>query len=96
MEIHCYCITPMQTTTHSCINNKKTQQKCLRTTNTSSMKQKLKTLHIYERTGFLTDYVKKTQFQTMFKIEVFNALQTRVGPSKYISLKKTLQNATPN
>jgi hypothetical protein len=33
---------------------------------------------------------------SMFKIEVFNALQTRFGPSKYTSLKTTLQNATPN
>ena len=32
----------------------------------------------------------------MFKIEVFNALQMRFGPSKYTSLKTTLQNATPN
>ena len=32
----------------------------------------------------------------MFKIEVFNALQTRFGPSKYTSLKTTFQNATPN
>ena len=28
----------------------------------------------------------------MFKIEVFNALQTQFGPSKYTSLKTTLQN----
>ena len=32
----------------------------------------------------------------VFKIEVFNALQMQFGPSKYTSLKKTLQNATPN
>jgi hypothetical protein len=32
----------------------------------------------------------------MFKIKVFNALQTRFGPLKYTSLKTTLQNATPN
>ena len=33
----------------------------------------------------------------VFKIEVFNALQTRFNPSKYTtSLKTTLQNATPN
>ena len=30
----------------------------------------------------------------MFKIEVFYALQTRFGPSKYTPLKKTLQNTT--
>ena len=31
------------------------------------------------------------------RLEVFNALQTRFGPSKYnTSLKTTLQNATPN
>jgi hypothetical protein len=28
---------------------------------------------------------------TMFKIEVFNGLQMRFGPSKYTSLKTTLQ-----
>ena len=33
---------------------------------------------------------------SVFKIEVFNALQMRLGPSKYTSLKTTLQNATPN
>ena len=27
---------------------------------------------------------------------VFNALHTRFGPSKYTSLKTTLQNAAPN
>jgi hypothetical protein len=32
----------------------------------------------------------------MFKIEVFNALQMRFGPSKYTSLKITLENAIPN
>ena len=32
----------------------------------------------------------------MFRIEVFNALQTRFGPSKYTSLKTTLRNTTPN
>jgi hypothetical protein len=32
----------------------------------------------------------------MFKIEVFNALQTQLGPSKYTSLKIALQNTTPN
>ena len=32
----------------------------------------------------------------VFKIEVFNALQTWFGTSKYTSLKTTLQNATPN
>jgi hypothetical protein len=31
-----------------------------------------------------------------FKIEVFNALQMWFNPSKYASLKTTLQNATPN
>jgi hypothetical protein len=31
----------------------------------------------------------------MFKIEVFNALQMRFGPSKYISLKIALQITTP-
>ena len=31
----------------------------------------------------------------MFKIEVFNALHTRFGPSKYTSLKTTLHNTTP-
>ena len=36
------------------------------------------------------------RFSPMFKIEVFNAFQTRFGPSKYTSLKTTLQNATPN
>ena len=30
-----------------------------------------------------------------FKIEVFNALQIRFGPSKYTSLKTTPQNVTP-
>ena len=34
--------------------------------------------------------------QPVFKIEVFNALQTLCGPSKCTSLKTTLQNATPN
>ena len=34
--------------------------------------------------------------RTMFKIKVINALQTRIGPSKYTSLKTTLQNAAPN
>jgi hypothetical protein len=33
--------------------------------------------------------------QLAFKNEVFNALQTRFGPSKYTSLRTTLQNATP-
>ena len=33
---------------------------------------------------------------SMVKIEVFNALQMRFGPSKYTSLKTTLQNAAPN
>ena len=32
----------------------------------------------------------------VFKIEVFSALQTRIGSSKYTSLKTTLQNATSN
>ena len=32
----------------------------------------------------------------MFKIEVFDALQTWFGPSKYTSLKTNLQNATLN
>ena len=32
----------------------------------------------------------------MFKIEVFNVLQTRFGASQYTSLKTTLRNATPN
>ena len=32
----------------------------------------------------------------MFKIEVFNALQTRFGLSKHASFKIALQNATPN
>ena len=31
----------------------------------------------------------------MFKIEVFNALQMRFGPSKYTSLKTTLQETQP-
>ena len=30
----------------------------------------------------------------MFKIEVFNALQMWLGPSKYTSFKTTLHNAT--
>ena len=34
--------------------------------------------------------------ETMFKIEVFNALQMQFGHSKYTSLKTTLQSATPN
>ena len=34
--------------------------------------------------------------QSVFKIEVSNALQTRYGPSKYTSLKTTLHNAIPN
>ena len=33
---------------------------------------------------------------SVFKIEVFNALQMRFGFSKYSSLKATLQYATPN
>ena len=33
---------------------------------------------------------------TLFKIEVFNALQTQFGPLKYTLLQTTLQNATPN
>ena len=33
---------------------------------------------------------------TLFEIEVFNALPTRFGPSKYTSLKTTLQNTNPN
>jgi hypothetical protein len=33
---------------------------------------------------------------SVFKIEVFNALQTRFGPSKHTSLKTTFQNATPD
>ena len=32
----------------------------------------------------------------MFKIEVFNAFQTRFGPSKYTSLRTTLRNVIPN
>jgi hypothetical protein len=40
--------------------------------------------------------VRDCRGQLMFKIEVFNALQTRFGPSKFTSLKATLQNATPN
>ena len=32
----------------------------------------------------------------VFKIEAFNALQLRFGPSKFTSFKTTLQNATPN
>jgi hypothetical protein len=31
----------------------------------------------------------------VFWFEVFNALQTQFGPSKYTSLKTTLQNETP-
>ena len=31
----------------------------------------------------------------MFEIEVFNALQTRFGPSKYTSLRTTLQKRNP-
>ena len=33
---------------------------------------------------------------SVIKSEVFNALQTRFGTSKYTSLETTLQNATPN
>jgi hypothetical protein len=33
--------------------------------------------------------------KTMFKIEVFNALQTPFGLAKYTSLKIALQNANP-
>ena len=40
--------------------------------------------------------VESIDVQSMFKIEVFNALQMRCGPSKYTSLKTTLQIATPN
>ena len=36
------------------------------------------------------------RMRAMFKLGVFNALQTRFGPSKYTSLKTTLQNANPN
>ena len=43
-----------------------------------------------------TRYLRTRSSQAMFHIEVFNALQTRFGPSKYTSLKTTLQNATPN
>jgi hypothetical protein len=43
---------------------------------------------------FLTVFGLKSQY-AMFKIEVFNALQMRFGPSKYASLKTTLQNAIP-
>jgi hypothetical protein len=33
----------------------------------------------------------------VYKIEVFNALETQYGPSKYTSFKTTLQNTTgPN
>jgi hypothetical protein len=32
----------------------------------------------------------------MLKIEVFNALQTQFGPSKYTSLKTTVSNVIPN
>jgi len=32
----------------------------------------------------------------VFQIEVFNALQTQFGPSKYTSLKIALQNETQN
>ena len=39
---------------------------------------------------------KEMIVHSMFKIEVFNALQMRFGPSKYTSLRTTLQNATPN
>jgi hypothetical protein len=38
---------------------------------------------------------KQQAHQALFKIEVFNAIQTRFGPSKFTSLKTTLQNATP-
>ena len=34
-------------------------------------------------------------FRTLFKLEVFNALQTQIGPSLYLSRNTTLQNATP-
>ena len=34
--------------------------------------------------------------EQVFKIEVFNAHQMWFGPSKYTSLKTTLQNATPS
>ena len=36
-----------------------------------------------------------TSWNQHSKIEVFNALQTWLGPSKYTSLKRALQNATP-
>jgi hypothetical protein len=39
---------------------------------------------------------ESADMRAVFKIEVFNALQTRFGPSIYTSLKTTLQNATPN
>jgi hypothetical protein len=41
-------------------------------------------------------YMTPNTINAMLKIEVFNALQTRFGPSKYTSLKTALQNATPN
>jgi hypothetical protein len=35
-----------------------------------------------------------TKFGSVFKIEVFNALQTQFGPSKYTSIKLALQSTT--
>jgi hypothetical protein len=42
------------------------------------------------------DCAMHLDYLAVFKIEVFNALQTRFGPSKYTSIKTALQNATPN
>ena len=39
-------------------------------------------------------FTSRLQLKPVFKIEVFNALQTRFGSSKYTSLKIALQNAT--
>ena len=53
-----------------------------------------------EKEEIIFVYIKVATFNwdpdPVFKIEVFNALQTRFGPSKYTSLNVTLQNATPN
>ena len=40
--------------------------------------------------------LRQKGWETMFKVEVINALQTRFGPSQYTSLKTTLQSATQN
>ena len=46
--------------------------------------------------ALLIGHIKGHWTWSMFKIEVFNALQMRFGPSKYASLKTTPQKATPN